>query len=246
MFLVDKIKNIFRKRKLDTKAAEEALAAFKEIKGSATNVSSKYLQEYYKKAEKAIEGFALAGQKVACEKTKWLMKVVEKEMKLIELGYKKSVLRDDVMAFCEKHDSRVIMMCDIADYERVMPEEAYEIIAKTKDIFDQFIVIYTDHTREAARKVEKVRDPILFGIFIEPRLKVDVKEDGRDVYASVMSDRLYFLLDWEDDYCDLTLSRMIAESKKLDVNMQVEDVSKVKTIQQRVADMNHEITDGNQ
>lgn len=85
---------------------------------------------------------------------------------------------------------------------REVPDDLVEVIEKTKDIFDEFYVVFTDYTGKEERKVTKERrdkDPILFGVF---KNKTNV------------SDRFYFLGDWVDEYCDLTLDKMIAEYKE--------------------------------
>ena len=77
----------------------------------------------------------------------------------------------------------------------------YNTIEKSKDIFDELYVIFTDYTGKEERKVEKERrdkDPILFGVF---------KNDGN------VADRFYFLGDWVDEYCDLTLDKMVEQYK---------------------------------
>ena len=82
-----------------------------------------------------------------------------------------------------------------------IPDDLVETITKTKDLFDEFYVVFTDYTGKEERKVEKERrdkDPILFGVF---KNSVNV------------SDRFYFLGDWVDEYCDLTLDKMVEEYK---------------------------------
>ena len=62
-------------------------------------------------------------------------------------------------------------------------------------------VVFTDYTGEMERKVEthnRLKDPILFGSFF-------------DVDSEVIVERFYFLGDWVDDFCDLTLDKMVAE-----------------------------------
>ena len=82
---------------------------------------------------------------------------------------------------------------------REVPDELVEVIERTKDFFDEFYVIFTDYTGKEERKVEKERrdkDPILFGVFKN---------------SSNVADRFYFLGDWVDEYCDLTLDKLIEE-----------------------------------
>jgi hypothetical protein len=85
---------------------------------------------------------------------------------------------------------------------REVPDELVDVVDKTKDIFDQFYVVFTDYTGKEERKVEKERrdkDPILFGVFKN---------------NTTVSDRFYFLGDWVDEYCDLTLDKMVEQYKE--------------------------------
>lgn len=235
MSIFKKIANRFKKNKLNEIERENAIAAFKKIKESAEWVDCKFLDGYYKQAEEIAAGFALTGQRVALAKAKYLMELVLKEKKLVELGYNRCVRRDAVNKFCDEHPSRVMMVCDISDYERAIPAEAQEAVVKTRDIFDQFIIVYTDHTRETQRKIEKVRDPILFGIFINDALPVEYSDDKEEATTvPVMSDRLYFLADWEDEHCDLTLARMISESKKMSTKVEEIKISDVASANARI------------
>lgn len=62
-------------------------------------------------------------------------------------------------------------------------------------------VLFTDYTGEVEKKVEKERDPILFGSFI-------------DRTVDEMSQRMYYLGDWVDEYCDLTLDKLVSQTNK--------------------------------
>lgn len=219
--------NLFKsreeKKKLKADAAN-ALRIFKKIKESCTEVTMNSLKMYMEEAEKHILDFVKTGQWLAKSKTEWLLECAIKEQELVKLGITRCCFRDDVRKFCEDHPTRVLKICDVADYERIIPVEGIDIMEKTKDIFDQFVIVYTDHTKKSARKTEKVRDPILFGIFMsdivvsEPDSEEENPEDGKakepkkPVLTTVMSDRMYVLYDWEDDQCDLTWSRMLRES----------------------------------
>ena len=61
-------------------------------------------------------------------------------------------------------------------------------------VFDDYIVAHYDPKKENAeltkQEKEKKRDPILFGV---------IKD----------SDNFYFIGDWKDEYCDLTLKEAI-------------------------------------
>lgn len=86
---------------------------------------------------------------------------------------------------------------ELERYEREIPDEIVDVIAKTKDLFDQMYIVFTDYTGKEERKIaaeKKDKDPILFGTFQDRKQKVCV-------------DRFYYLGDWVDEYCDLTLDQ---------------------------------------
>lgn len=87
------------------------------------------------------------------------------------------------------------------NYPREIPDEMIDVVQKTKGLFDEFYVLFTDYSGELEKEVEKERDPILFGGFCTK---------SRDIVA----DRFYYLGDWIDEYCDLTLDKLVSETSK--------------------------------
>lgn len=83
-------------------------------------------------------------------------------------------------------------------------DEIIETISQVKDKFSQLYVVFTDYTGKIEQEVVKERrekDPILFGTF-------------QDKNTRTIIDRFYFLGDWIDEYCDLTLDKMVNETIK--------------------------------
>lgn len=140
-----------------------------------------------------------AGQTNAAQKIIFHMNCVEKEYKLLELGINKFVYKSDIQKFIDIVDKEVIKIIELRRYERELPQEAVETVAKTKGIFDEYYVVFTDYTGEVERSVEqekKRKDPILFGVF-------------NDASSRAVVERFYFLAEWEDEYCDSTLDKMV-------------------------------------
>lgn len=84
--------------------------------------------------------------------------------------------------------------------KRRIPPEIIARIEKCKGIFDKMYVVFTDYTHREERRVEAVKrekDPILFGTF-------------QDAATRTIVERFYFIGDWVDEYCDLTLDKMVA------------------------------------
>jgi hypothetical protein len=79
--------------------------------------------------------------------------------------------------------------------------------------------VFTDYTGKEERKIEKEKrdkDPILFGSF-----------QSKDSY--IVIDRFYYLGDWEDDYCDLTLEKMVGQMSEATGKNIIRNISIPKT-----------------
>lgn len=82
------------------------------------------------------------------------------------------------------------------DIARPIPEEVVDKIGKANEleVFDNYAVLYFDPNGEIYKETEQQRakrkDPILFGLI-----------SG--------SNKLYYVADWIDEYCDLTLEKFV-------------------------------------
>lgn len=139
------------------------------------------------------------------EKLLFHLNCIEKEREIVAMGIDTFVYRDDIEFYINEVASDVVKIIDIESYEREIPDEIVAIIERVKDKFDQLYIVFTDYTGKVERQVEKERrrkDPILFGTF----------QNGKT--RSVI-DRFYYLGDWVDEYCDLTLDKMVNETQKV-------------------------------
>jgi hypothetical protein len=97
-----------------------------------------------------------------------------------------------------------------------MPQDIVDKIAKINqlEVFDNYVVLYYDPDgkiyKETAKEEAKRKDPIIFGVIAG-------------------SEKLYYVADWVDEYCDLTLEAFIDAIgvKKDELHMDY-DPSKVK------------------
>lgn len=174
---------------------------FDHLKNAKQNITNEQLKDSYGVFLKLGEKYTKIGQKESLKKLCFLANTLIKEEKLIELGVTTYVYKDTIEDYIENVASKTVKIVELSRYMREVPDELVEVIEKTRDIFDEFYVVFTDYTGKEERKVEKERrdkDPILFGCF----------KNDRNV-----GDRFYFLGDWVDEYCDLTLDKMINEYK---------------------------------
>ena len=134
-----------------------------------------------------------------------------RELDAAKSGFDIIVSRKDIEKYIQSVDSKVIKIIELSKYEREIPDEVVEKIAKANEIFDELYVVFTDYTKKETKKVAKHRrekDPIVFGAFKN-------KVNDKNIYVE---DRLFFIADWVEEKCDLTLEQICRDidSKKGD------------------------------
>ena len=172
---------------------------FDYIKNAKNDITTEALKESYSVFLKLAEKYTKLGQKESLKKLCFLADTLKKEEKLIELGITTYIYKDVIEDYIENVADETVKIIELSRYMREVPDELVETIEKSKDLFDEFYVVFTDYTGKEERKVEKERrdkDPILFGVFKN---------------NSNVADRFYFLGDWVDEYCDLTLDKMVEQ-----------------------------------
>lgn len=192
---------------VDTKEAPLTPAEyFEKVKSKMAEETSENIQLLYNVTMKKLQKYMITGQKAAAKELYAKCIYLEKESKLLDKGISKYVLRTEIDKYIDNIADDCVCVIEMRNFDRPIPDEIVDVVADTMDIFDEFYIVFTDYTGEKRSKVEKERrdkDPILFGnIFI----------DGK------VSPKMYFIGDWIDDYCDLTLDKMVEaiakESKK--------------------------------
>lgn len=171
---------------------------FKSIKNNA-----KELRKIEKRTEGYIEALKHAGtmgQTALMEKLKTQIDVVRSETQLYATGFKTIIEESQVVEFYKK--SEVGIRLDyIKNFTRVIPSKFLEIKRKLdeKAIFDNYAIMHYDKNKDGYaltnKEKEIAKDPILFGLIKGSR-------------------KLYYIGDWEDEYCDLTLENFIDEFGK--------------------------------
>ena len=174
---------------------------FQFVKSKVNKMNDENLNKLYSISSELLEKYKKTGQVKAAKKLAFHIKSILKEKEIIDLGITKFSYRDDIENYIDNIAKDVVKIIELKNYPREIPDELVETIEKTKDIFDEMYVLFTDYTGEVEKKVEKERDPILFGSFI-------------DRTVDEMSQRMYYLGDWIDEYCDLTLDKLVSQTNK--------------------------------
>lgn len=168
--------------------------------------AKKYLNlhnsELLKRYESTMQGATDAGQTALVEKLKDKRDVTLMESKLVELGFPVYLKEDDLIEFYKKTErSKNLKMVWVKNFLRLMPEEVIETKKKVDQfkIFDNYVVVAFDPLDQMSgmtkQEVQDSKDPILFGV---------IKD----------SNKLYFIADWEDEFCNLRLETVLETLSK--------------------------------
>lgn len=166
------------------------------------------IAEIAKHYENAVVQANVMGQQALVQKFKDLMDTIRGEAHLIAMGLKKYVTEKQVVEFYEQvGEDKNLKLTWVKNFNRIIPEDVY-LIKKDVDerkIFDNYVVLHYDPQNNGEKltkeEVEKKKDPILFGVIKNSR-------------------KLYYIADWKDEYCDLTLEEMfnVLGEKVLKIN----------------------------
>jgi hypothetical protein len=186
---------------------------FEDLKSKITEVELDQLQQNRKFLAKEIEKAHKLGQKNLTHKASFMWEILEKEMILHSVGIRKYVHRQDVIKLIDNVTPKnSVKIVELENYPRSIPDENMEDIEKAKElgVFDVLLILYTDLENEEVNTPEQKafsarnRDPVVFGMFMED--KINLKHD-----------RLYVITDWDDEFCDLTFTKMIEKMSELGI-----------------------------
>lgn len=178
-----------------------------------------------------IQTCVVTGQKTLAENLMVKLELLLRERNAISHGYDTVINRVDLEAWtldiyekAKKEDKpNPIHIIELKNYSRTIPEDVIEKVGDARNYFDMLYVAYTDYTGETVRKVEKEKrdkDPIIFGAFLVP------SERGN----KIPSEHLFYIADWVDDFCDLTMDQVIKtykEATNKDIVLKKEDISSI-------------------
>lgn len=174
---------------------------FERVKDKKQHCTDEMLSQVYDNCLTLLNKYRITNQTVGMQKLLFHLECIEKEREIIKLGVDTFVYKDDIEDYIEHVADEAVKVIELERYEREIPDEIVAVIEKVKDKFDKLYVIFTDYTGRTERHVKKeqrAKDPILFGAFLNEK-------------DHVVIDRFYYLGDWVDEYCDLTLDKMVNE-----------------------------------
>lgn len=148
---------------------------------------SKYLQ--------AIHNAYTVGQTALVEKLLSEMVANKYEALLASRGAYYAISEQRVVDFVKKTE-RGVELTYLKNFTRPIPQEAIDkvIEANEYEVFDNYVVMHYDpkgeHRAETKKEEAKRKDPIIFGVIAGSR-------------------KLYYITDWIDEFCNLTLDKFV-------------------------------------
>lgn len=181
---------------------------FDQVKEAKQKMTSDDLAQMAESALKLLQRFVVTKQTTAAQRVVFNVQNLEKEKQLLDLGIDTFIYKSVLDEYIEGIAPKEVKVTDLSNYLRVIPDELIKKIEETQDLFTNYFVVFTDYTGREERRVtteQRNRDPILLGAFI----KRD-EQFGNHNFC----ERMYYLGDWVDEQCDLTLDKLISEYKE--------------------------------
>ena len=206
---------------------------FEQVKERKNHITDEDLRKVYDNCLELLNKYKITGQKKGMKKLMFHLECIEKEREIVKMGINTFIYRDDIEEYIDNVAKDTVKIIELENYEREIPDEIVNLIAEVKDKFDQLYVVFTDYTGKVERQIKKERrekDPILFGTF-------------QNQADRTVIDRFYYLGDWEDEYCDLTLDKMVNETEKTGKRNIIKTISTPKDIEELKEQLNSLVKD---
>lgn len=186
-------KFVSRIKKKLFKKTEDPSGLFAAIKETIS--SNKLLTDHLESAvQLVIEEAHENGQVALVEKFNEHKERIDKEMALMKGGFAVYIEEKDLVDLVFKED--ILSLDWIKNFIRLIPPKVMHELRKARalGVFDNYVVLHYDPDYNGAaltaQEEEARKDPILFGVMSCSR-------------------RLYYIGDWVDEYCSLTMDKLV-------------------------------------
>ncbi len=185
-----KIKEEEKRKEISEITVEEF---FKSIKHSAEELV--LVNERYESYESAIKHLQQTGQQVIFERMCLDLEIYKAESQLYAINRRKLITEQNVIDFAKKAP-RALELTWIKNFTRSIPKKVVDVKVRMDElgIFDNYTILhynpYGTGSELTEKEKEDQKDPILFGVILG-------------------SQKLYYVGDWIDEYCDLTFDKMV-------------------------------------
>ena len=185
-------KNLFKK--VEEKPEITVIDFFTKVKLESKEGAEIYVDRVSKYLQ-AIHNAYAVGQTALVEKLLSEMVANKYEALLASRGAYYAIGEQRVVDFVKKTE-RGVELTYLKNFTRPIPQEAIDKVIKANEyeVFDNYVVMHYDpkgeHRAETKKEEAKRKDPIIFGVIAGSR-------------------KLYYITDWIDEYCNLTLDKFV-------------------------------------
>lgn len=192
---------------------------FEHIKNSLSTIELEKLKERFQHFSRLFSLVSRSGQHALRENISDRLIELTKEQEVAAIGLSKYVEEKTIEKFIRHVKGRVAYFKPLKDFPRVLPANVLEKVEEMqgKKVFTELWVLYLDYTKESdnvkstsTKIIEK--DPILFG------------------KTWPTSDKFYYIVDWEDEFCNLTLDKFVSQIQELDPKWKIPEIEDIKPI----------------
>ena len=212
----DRLLNFFgKKENKEEETQMDALKFFSLVKTSSKESAAVY-KDRVSKYLHALHNATNIGQTVLQEELIRGLVTNRYESVLFAEGYYYAITENQIVDFAKKCE-KGIKLSYLKNFNRPIPQSVIDKVTKLNnlEVFDNYVVLYYDPEgkvyKETAKEEAKRRDPIIFGVIAG-------------------SKKLYYVDDWVDEYCDLTLDAFVDSLgiTKDDLHFDAEEIKKEK------------------
>lgn len=180
---------------------ETIMAFFDSIKKTVNDLDKKHIDDVLKKYSITLENAENNNQIALAERIKDFAIILKFELLLSTTKFNKYLTEEQISKFYdmtsvhERYKTN-LHLTYIKNFLKVIPENVTELKkeADTLKVFDNYVILHYDYNGKSIGETKaeeaKRKDPILFGVIQNSR-------------------KLYYIGDWVDEYCDLTLDVII-------------------------------------
>ena len=177
---------------------------FNYVKDMKKDIEDENLQSVADNCLTLLAKTKLTGQTKIAEKIFKQYSLIMRELNAAKFGFNTIVYKSDIEKFITKISNHPVKLIELKNYPREVDDKVVDklMVAKENNLFDEYYIVFTDYTGEETKKVAKERrdkDPILFGAF---------KTDDTN---NIPEERFFYIGDWIDEYCELTLEEMLKQ-----------------------------------
>ncbi len=200
------------------------LGFFEDIKVGVSDLNKKEIDETLSKYASVLKNAHDNGQIALQERIVDYASLLKLELILSTSKFNRFLTEEDAVKFYEKASvhgkfKTNLKLTYIKNFVKIIPNDVVDLKKQADDlcVFDNYVILHYDYdnsgNQDTKAEVEKKKDPILFGLIKGSR-------------------KLYFIGDWIDDYCDLTLDALIktigkSESGEINSESLEQSISKI-------------------